>query len=146
MAPKHPFSIRRCRAAEAARVLALWRAADATPSVTDSLANVRRVVAGRATVLLVAEMEGAMIGTIIGSFDGWRGHIYRLAVHPAYRRRGIARALAEAAVVCLSRRGAVRITAIVEHEHDWAMHFWNAVGFAEDRRTVRFLRTLDVDR
>jgi ribosomal protein S18 acetylase RimI-like enzyme len=137
-----PFSIRLCRADEAEQLLSLWRAADAAPSVTDSLADIGRVMAEGSSFLLVAEVAGVVVGSIIGSFDGWRGHLYRLAVHPQRRRHGIARALVDAATDRLVQRGAVRIMAIVERDRNGAMRFWNAVGFAEDRGTVRFLRNV----
>jgi hypothetical protein len=44
----------------------------------------RRVVANGTANVLVAEVEGQIVGSIIGTFDGWRGNIYRLAVHPNY--------------------------------------------------------------
>ncbi|HEX5371017.1 MAG TPA: GNAT family N-acetyltransferase [Dehalococcoidia bacterium] len=40
------------------------------------------------------EAEGAVVGTFIVTFDGWRGNMYRLAVLPSLHRRGIARRLA----------------------------------------------------
>ena len=43
--------------------------------------------------VLVAEVDVRVVGSIVGGFDGWRGNIYRLAVHPRFRRRGVARAL-----------------------------------------------------
>ncbi len=30
-------------------------------------------------MLLIAEVEGRIFGTVIEGFDGWRGNIYRLA-------------------------------------------------------------------
>ena len=87
------FLIRPCRAAEAEGILELWRQADATPSVTDNADAVERVITEFPAHVLVAEVEGRIVGSIIGTFDGWRGNIYRLAVDPRYRRRGIARAL-----------------------------------------------------
>jgi len=36
-------------------------------------------------VVLFAEEEGHIVGTVIGGFDGWRGNIYRLAVHPEHQ-------------------------------------------------------------
>lgn len=136
------IAIRRCRASEGARVLALWRAAGSTPGVTDSLVDVGRVIAGRTSFLLVAVQDDEVIGSVIASFDGWRGQLYRLAVHPAHRRRGIARALVEAALTRLARRGAVRIMAIVERDRGVAQRFWKSAGFAPDPTTVRFLRNL----
>jgi len=67
-------------------VLELWRQADATPGVTDTADDLRRVIRDCPAVVLIAEVEGRLVGSIIGTFDGWRGSIYRLAVHPGCRR------------------------------------------------------------
>ena len=82
------LSIRACRLEDRDGVLELWRQADATPGVTDTPDDLRRAVAESPAHVLVAEVGGHVIGSIIGTFDGWRGNIYRLAVHPDYRRRG----------------------------------------------------------
>ena len=86
------LSIRACRLEDIGVVLELWRQADATPSVTDTADDLRRAVAKSPAHVLVAELGGHVIGSIIGTFDGWRGNIYRLAVHPDHRRQGVARA------------------------------------------------------
>ncbi len=83
-----------------------------------------------------------LAGSIIATFDGWRGHIYRLAVRPELRRRGIARQLVEAAHGAFETWGVRRITALVEKDHPWAVSFWQAVGYAPDDRICRFVRNL----
>jgi ribosomal protein S18 acetylase RimI-like enzyme len=136
------LSIRTCRLEDIDGVLELWRQAEATPSVTDTAADLCRAVAGSQANVLVGEVGGQVVGSIIGTFDGWRGNIYRLAVRPDHRRRGIARALVAEVEKRLARQGARRITALVEKDHPLPMAFWEAVGYRLDQRIVRRVRNV----
>jgi ribosomal protein S18 acetylase RimI-like enzyme len=136
------FAFREYRSDDVGAVLELWRQADATPSITDTADDLGRAVADGLANVLVAEVEGQIVGSIIGTFDGWRGNIYRLAVHPACRRQGVARALVAEVEKRLTRQGAKRITALVEQDHPWAMAFWESVGYRVDERIVRRVRNL----
>ena len=136
------LSIRACPLEDIQSVLKLWRQAEATPGVTDTADDLRRAVADSPAHVLVAEVGGRIVGSVIGTFDGWRGNIYRLAVHPDYRRQGVARALVAEVEKRLAQQGAKRITALVEKDHPWAMTFWEAVGYRVDERIVRRVRNL----
>ena len=141
--PEHA-RIRPARSDEVEQVLALWREADATPSPTDTRDEVIQLLREPAAVLLVAEADGRLAGTVIGGWDGWRGNIYRLAVSPAYRRRGLARALVAEADRLLHQMGARRISALVERDHPWATEFWDSLaasGYRHDERMRRYVKT-----
>ncbi len=47
----------------------------------------------RASLVLVARSDGALVGTVRSRWEGDTVHVCRLAVDPAFRRRGIARRL-----------------------------------------------------
>jgi len=121
-------------------ILELWREADATPSLTDSLDGLNALMREASATLLVAAADDRIVGSVIGGWDGWRGNIYRLAVSPPYRRRGIARRLVQGVNRALFEKGAQRISALVEHEHAWAVKFWDSVSDVGYRRDPRFIR------
>ena len=134
-----PFFIRACRPEEAEALLALWQAAGTSPSVTDTITDIRGVIESPASVL-VAEVDLRIVGSLITAFDGWRGNMYRIAVHPDYRRRGIGRALVKEGEKRLVGQGAKRITALVEDKYPWAVAFWSSVGYEIEPGIIRFFR------
>ena len=125
-------------------VLALWEvAAAASSNVSDHPEGLRRLLTRDPEALIVAELAGRSVGTLIVGWDGWRGTLYRLAVDPAARRRGIARRLVAEGERRLRALGAWRVGALVLHEDDRATSFWPAVGYEHDERIVRFVKELD---
>ena len=131
------FSIRECRPEEAEALLTLWQATGTSPSVTDTIADIRGAIGSPASVL-VAEADRRIVGSLIATFDGWRGNMYRVAVHPDYRRRGIGRSLVREGERCLAKQGVKRITALVEEKYPWATAFWSSVGYEIEPGIIRF--------
>jgi ribosomal protein S18 acetylase RimI-like enzyme len=141
--PTPDWTIRSASAADAAGVLALWRAAGVPPGVTDTPAGIAGLLDGDQDALLVAESEMGLVGTLIATWDGWRGSFYRLAVHPDRRREGIATALLRDGERRLRDRGALRLTALVAEDEPLALEFWRGAGYERQPNRVRFLRHLD---
>jgi ribosomal protein S18 acetylase RimI-like enzyme len=121
-------------------VLELWFAAGGLPSVTDTPAGLLHLLSTDPEALLVAEARGAVVGSLIAAFDGWRGSFYRLAVHPDHRRQGFATALLREGECRLQARGAARLTAIVTAGDSAARAFWTAAGYERRDDQVRYVR------
>jgi ribosomal protein S18 acetylase RimI-like enzyme len=122
-------------------VLGLWgRERSAHAATADHAGDVDRLIGAGA--LLVAEQDGAVVGTLIAAFDGWRGNMYRLAVESAHRRRGLALALVRAGEASLRARGARRVTALVGRGDAAAEGLWAAAGYTDDRDIGRWVRNI----
>lgn len=119
-------------------VLELWRESGALPGHTDNAGSVSQLIAHDRGALLVADLGGRIVGSVIAAWDGWRGSIYRLAVAPSCRRQGLARRLVAAAEQRLAALGATRLQAIVVSTDPRATGFWRASGWNEQTERLRF--------
>jgi ribosomal protein S18 acetylase RimI-like enzyme len=68
-------------------------------------------------ILTLRTDEGKLIGSVIGSYDGRKGWINRLAIDPDYRGRRLAARLLEKAEVMLVEMGARVIGALIEDQN-----------------------------
>ncbi len=89
--------------------------------------------------MLVAEIEGEAVGSLIAAWDGWRGSFYRPAVAPEHRRRGIAKMLLAEGERSLCRRGARRLTAIVVDDEQGAIAFWGSTDYERQQHRARYV-------
>jgi ribosomal protein S18 acetylase RimI-like enzyme len=93
-----------------------------------------------ADALLLAVEGSRIVGSVIAGWDGWRAHLYRLAVHPEVRRRGIAGLVLDAAEERLASLGARRFDAMVLDDNTDAHEFWLARGFRRQDEWGRWVK------
>jgi ribosomal protein S18 acetylase RimI-like enzyme len=123
-------------------VLEFWVGADAEPSVSDDVAGLARLIQHDPGALLLAESGGRIVGSLIAGWDGWRGNMYRLAVAPDQRRRGVARALVQAGEERLSKLGARRVGAAVMVAREVPNATWMGVGYGDNPPLRRYSKNL----
>lgn len=82
-----------------------------------------------AAVFLVAEAGGELVGVVLGTHDGRRGWINRLAVAPAYRRRGIAGRLVREVESRVEALGIEIVAALIEVANEGSLGFFQAIDY-----------------
>lgn len=80
----------------------------------------------------MAELDGAVAGTVIGAWDGRRAWIYHLAVLPALQGRGIGRMLMAELERRMHAIGATRLNLLVEPGNAGVAEFYRKLGYAPD--------------
>jgi ribosomal-protein-alanine N-acetyltransferase len=78
---------------------------------------------------LVAEVDQVVVGYLVAREAGGSGEILNLAVDPSFRRGGIGRALLDAGLAALRRRGAEEIFLEVRESNFAAQALYLGAGF-----------------
>jgi len=122
------------------QVSAIWRAEWGEGRPMDTADALDHKLTNDPGPFLVAEMEGRVVGTVLGSWDGRWAWVTRLAVHPDYRRRGLAKLLMVEVEQRLAALGATFAALLTGRENAGAMALYESLGY-EHREHVAYLRT-----
>lgn len=125
--------------------VALWSTAEHLGPVSRD--EVEQKLRRDPQLFLVAESDQpgdrTLVGVVMGSSDGRRGWIARLAVDPGRRGQGVGRALVEE----LERRfldiGITRVNLLVLSENTAGRAFWERLGYPGFEAVVLHSRQLD---
>lgn len=121
--------------AQFAEVDALWRIVfPEDPPHSHATVAIPQKLAVQRDLLLVAQEGDHVLGTIMAGYDGHRGWLYKLAVHPRARGCGIARALVRTAERALADLGCTKVNLQVRDTNNDAAAFWAHMGYAVEPR------------
>jgi len=147
--------VRSFRAADREAVIALWRACGLVAENNDPDADIDLKVATQPELLLVGELDGEVVATVMAGFDGHRGWINYLATSPAHQRHGLGREIMEAAEARLVARGCPKINLQIRSGNADVRGFYQSLGYdVEDRismgkrvspTTARYRRATEAD-
>ena len=125
-------------------VLAFWRtSAEGTDREDDRSVLVQLLERDPQALLLAVEGE-QVVGSVIAGWDGWRAHLYRIAVREDRRGQGLARQLVAAAEDRFRTLGARRADAMVLVDNDLGRAAWAALDYAPQPQWRRWVRRLSV--
>lgn len=123
--------VRRLAPAELPALIELWQAAG-LPIKTggrDRIDRLKREMDDYPGDFIGAFVGPALVGAVLATWDGRKGWINRVAVHPSHRRRGIAGLLIAAAERELESRGALIIAALIETDNDPSRKLFERAGY-----------------
>lgn len=114
---------------DADAVTALWREAGLTRPWNDPREDIRRMRAVWPDLLLVAEDEGRVVGSVMAGYDGHRGWLYYLASAPDRRGQGIGGALVSEAERRLIALGCPKVQLMVRPGNEIVFAFYDRAGY-----------------
>ena len=126
------MQIRPFQPEDEAAVVALWEECRLARPWNDPHKDSARKLAVPPELCLVAVEQDHIVGTVMAGYEGHRGWVNYLAVAPAFRGRGFARALMDRVEGELLARGCPKLSLLVRNTNREAMDFYRRLGYAKD--------------
>ena len=114
------------------QVIALWKECNLVVPWNDPKKDIQRKLRVNPELFLVGEMDGDIVATIMGGYEGHRGWVNYLAVSPAYQRKGYGRQMMDAVEIKLREMGCPKINLQIRETNTRVIEFYNAIGYKLD--------------
>ena len=113
-------------------VVALWRLCELTRPWNDPHKDIARKLTVQRELFRVAVVDGQVVGTVMAGYDGHRGWVNYLAVHPGHRKGGVGRRLMLDVERLLQAMGCPKLNLQVRGDNATALGFYEAIGYGRD--------------
>jgi ribosomal protein S18 acetylase RimI-like enzyme len=112
--------------------------------VNDPAKDIRRKLSVNPEMFLVGTLNGKVVATVMAGYEGHRGWINYLAVHPEHRLQGYGRQIMVEAEKLLRAAGCPKINLQVRTSNRAVRAFYERIGFRADD-VVSFGKRLEHD-
>jgi ribosomal protein S18 acetylase RimI-like enzyme len=113
-------------------VIALWQRCNLTRPWNKPEKDIERMVKVAPELFLVGLIDGKVVATVMGNYDGHRGWLHYLGVEPALQMKGYGRQIVGAMEEKLRAKGCPKINLQVRKDNLKAVKFYEKIGFKID--------------
>jgi len=113
-------------------VVQLWTECGLVVPWNNPYCDIQRKLKIQPELFLVACLDGQTIATVMAGYDGHRGWINYLAVHPQHQHSGIGRRMMDEAESRLRAAGCPKINLQVRSKNASVIEFYKRIGFKAD--------------
>ena len=113
-------------------VISLWHACGLVVAHNDPNKDIARKLKVNPEWFLIGEVDGEVMASCMVGYDGHRGWINYLAVHPEHQRNGYASQIMAEAERLLREAGCPKINLQVRESNTAVIDFYEAIGFGKD--------------
>jgi len=114
------------------RVVQLWRDCGLVMEWNNPENDIARKLAVDPDLFIVGEVDGEVVATVMGGYEGHRGWINYLAVVPTLQRSGYGRDMMMAVEERLKEKGCPKINLQVRATNKNVIQFYKSLGFKLD--------------
>ena len=112
-------------------IITLWELCDLTRPWNNPEIDIFRKIAQKDGLFLVAVKDQELIATLMGGYDGHRGWVNYLAVHPHHQCNGTATALIQQLEKRLIALGCPKPQLLIRKENIDVQSFYEQLGYEE---------------
>lgn len=112
-------------------VIALWELCGLTRPWNNPEIDIFRKLAQRDQLFLLAVKDNQLIATVMGGYDGHRGWVNYLAVHPNFQRNGVATAIVQQLEKRLIALGCPKLQLLIRKDNIDVQSFYEQLGYDE---------------
>lgn len=123
-------------AEEIPEVIRILKICDLYYPEDDTEENFSRKFSKDKDLMLVATVQGEVVGFIMASYDGWAAMVWHLGVLPGFRERGIAKALMDEICRRLKEKGTQYAYGLVKTDNTLMLERLSAFGFSNQSQVT----------
>ena len=113
-------------------VVSLWERCGLVVPWNDPHKDIQRKLRVQPELFLVGLLKDEIIATAMAGYEGHRGWINYLAVHPDYQRSGFGRLMMKAVEARFKAMGCPKMHVQVRTSNRGVIDFYEAIGFVRD--------------
>jgi ribosomal protein S18 acetylase RimI-like enzyme len=114
-------------------VIELWFKCKLVVPSNNPRRDIERKVEVDRDLLLVGIINGKVVATVMGGYEGHRGWINYLAVDPEHRNNGYGRLIMREVEKRIRARGCPKINLQVRATNDGVIKFYQSLGYSDDK-------------
>lgn len=126
------MDIRPCQTNDMSAIVQLWQDCGLVVPQNNALLDICRKLKVQPELFLVGDINGQVVATVMAGYDGHRGWINYLAVHPGYQGCGIGNRIMKKAEHLLRKTGCPKINLQVRSTNVNVIEFYKKIGYKTD--------------